>query len=254
MFYVHLYLIFCKEWWHWQYLYPIIDCMKNEQCDLSTCFLCRHCITEWKEVIAIKKTTLRFKKGEKLFAEGEKVKGIYLLYTGAVKVHKQWVEGKELIIRFTRPGDILGHRGWAAGDVYPVSATALEDSKACFVPNSFLESTLKADQAFTHTLMQFYAAELQKAELRMRNLALMEVKERVADALLELQGCYGTVKNKYIRVPVTRQDIAAYAGTTYETVFKFLKTLVHAKIIQVSGKSICINKPEKLQELVKNAK
>ena len=86
----------------------------------------------------------------------------------------------------------------------------------------------------------------------MRNLALMEVKGRIADALLELLAVYGTEKNKYIRVPVTRQDIAAYAGTTYETVFKFLKTLVSANIIQVAGKSIRINKIEKLQTLVKN--
>lgn len=225
--------------------------MKNEYCDVNTCFLCRHCIPDWKEVIAAKKTTLSFKKGSMLFKEGEPVKGIYLLYSGAVKVHKHWTDGKELVLRFTRTGDILGHRGLAAGDVYPVSATALEDSKACFITNSFLESTLKADHGFTYTLMQFYAAELQKAELRMRNLALMEVKGRIAGTLLELQAVYGTAKNKYIRVPVTRQDIAGYAGTTYETVFKFLKTLVASNTIQVAGKSIRINKPEKLQALIK---
>jgi CRP-like cAMP-binding protein len=228
--------------------------MKNEHCDVNTCFLCRHCMPEWKEVIALKKTTRSFKKGTLLFKEGEPVKGIYLLYEGAVKVHKQWADSKELIIRFTAAGDILGHRGLAAGDIYPVSGTALEDSKACFVQNQFLETTLKADHVFTHTLMQFYAAELQKAELRMRNLALMEVKGRIAETLLELQAVYGTAKNKYIRVPVTRQDIAGYAGTTYETVFKLLKMLVDAKIIQVSGKSICIIRPDKLQAMVKNAR
>jgi len=203
---------------------------------------------EWKEVIAVKKTTLRFRKGALLFKEGEPVKGIYLLYSGAVKVHKKWADGKELIIRFAAVGDILGHRG-LAGDIYPVSATALEDSKACFVSNPFLETTLRADHVFTRTLMQFYAAELQKAELRMRNLALMEVKGRIAEALLELQAVYGTGKNKFIRVPVTRQDIAGYAGTTYETVFKFLKILVDAKVIQVSGKSICIRQPGKLVKM-----
>ena len=227
--------------------------MKDEHCDVSTCFLCRHCVADWKELIAIKKTTLRFKKGAQLFKEGELVNGVYLLYSGAVKVHKEWINGKELILRFTRPGDMLGHRG-LAGNKYPVSATALEDSKACFVPNSFLETTLKADHVFTYALMQLFAAELQKAELRMRNLALMEVKGRIAGALLELQNVYGTTKNKFIRVPVTRQDIAAYAGTTYETVFKFLKTLVLNNSIQVSGKSIRINKPEGLQSLVDNAK
>ena len=123
---------------------------KNESCNVSSCFLCSHCIPEWKDLIAVHKTTLRFKKGEQLFSEGEPVKGVYFMYSGAVKVHKHWIDQKELIIRFTKAGDMLGHRGLAAGDVYPVSATALEDSSACFISNRFLETTLKADHAFTN--------------------------------------------------------------------------------------------------------
>ncbi|MEP6750819.1 MAG: Crp/Fnr family transcriptional regulator [Bacteroidota bacterium] len=227
--------------------------MKNDSCDVSSCYLCSYCIPEWKELIAVKKRTLRFKKGERLFTEGEKVTGIFFIYAGAVKVHKQWIDQKELIISFTKAGDMIGHRGLAAGELYPVSATTLEDSKACFISSSFLETTLKTDHAFTYRLMQFYAAELQKAEMRMRNLALMEVNGRIAETLLELFTVFGTDKNKYISVPVTRQDIAAYAGTTYETVFKFLKTLTVAKTISVSGKSIRINNADKLKGFIKKS-
>lgn len=193
-------------------------------------------------------------KGELIFKEGDKVNGIYFLYSGAVKVHKHWVDQKELIIRFTSTGDILGHRGLGAGELYPVSATALAESKACFITNNFLETTLKADHAFTFRLMQFYSKELQKAEMRMRNLALMEVKARISETLLELLNVFGKNKDNYITVPVTRQDIAAYSGTTYETVFKFLKNLITSKIISVSGKSIRINDENKLRKIVKNAK
>jgi CRP/FNR family transcriptional regulator len=223
--------------------------MKNESCNVSSCFLCSNCTAEWRQLIAVNKTTLRLKKGQRLFTEGEKMKGVYLLYSGAVKVHKQWTEDKELILRFTREGDILGHRALAAGDVYPVSATALEDTKVCFITSGFLDATLKTDHGFTYRLMQQYAMELQKAELRMRNLALMDVKGRIAETLLELLTVYGTNKSKYISVAVTRQDISAYAGTTYETVFKILRTLVSSKIISVNGKSIRINHAGKLQQL-----
>lgn len=228
--------------------------MKDVSCDLSRCFLCTHCIPEWKELIAVKKKTLSFKKGEVIFKEGDKVNGIYFLYSGAAKVHKHWVEDKELIIRFTRAGDILGHRGLGLGEFYPVSATALAESKACFISNSFLETTLRTDPGFTYRLLQFYAIELQKAEMRMRNLALMEVKGRIAEALLELLDIYGKNEDHHITVPVTRQDIAAYAGTTYETVFKFLKILTTAKIISATGKSIRIINETKLRKIVKDAR
>lgn len=226
----------------------------SEPCNLPNCFLCTNCIPEWREVIALNKKVIHFKKGELIFKEGEKVTGIYFLYAGAVKVHKQWVDQKELIIRFTRPGDILGHRGLAAGELYPVSATALVESSACFIGNNFLETILRADHALTYRLMQFYASELQKAEMRMRNLALMEVKGRIAETLLEILSAFGTNADGYITVPITRQDIAAYAGTTYETVFKFMKILTTTKTISANGKSIKINNAGKLQKIVDHVK
>lgn len=98
--------------------------------------------------------------------------------------------------------------------------------------------------------MHFYATELQKAEQRMRNLAHMEVKGRIADALLELCDVFGTDQQKNISVAVSRQDIASYAGTTYETVFKFFTGLIQKKIIATSGKTIKINNAAKLKQYI----
>ncbi len=226
--------------------------MKEVSCNLGNCFLCQFCIAGWKEIIAIKKKTIFFKRGELIFKEGQKVTGIYFIYSGAVKVHKQWTDRKELIIRFATSGDILGHRGLGAGDVYPVSATALEDTKACFIDNDFLDATLQTNHAFTYRLMQIYAVELQKAELRMRNLAHMEVKGRIATTLLEITDLFGTGKDKYISVVITRQDIAAHSGTAYETVFKFFKTLIKNKTIGVAGKKIRIINRNVLQGMIGN--
>lgn len=227
---------------------------KTRQCNLKSCFLCGHCSDGWRELIGLKKTTIFFKKGKSIFKEGEKVRGIYFVYSGAVKVHKNWLDKKELIIRFAKSGGVIGHRGLTSIKVYPVSATALEDSLICFVGNDFFETSLSNNSSLTYQFMQLYADELQQAEGRMRNLAMMDVKGRIAETLLELLKIFGTGRNKYITVPVSRQDIAAYAGTTYETVFKFLRVLVDTKVISVSGKSIRINDVDKLKRFIGHVK
>lgn len=227
--------------------------MRDVSCNLSDCFLCKTCIPEWKELVAIKKTTRLLKKGQLIFSEGEAVNGIFFLNSGSVKVYKKWGTDKELILRFAVAGDILGHRGLGGEAVYPISATALEDCRVCFITNAFLETTLKANHDLTYELMHFYATELQKAEKRMRNLAHMEVKGRIADALMQIANSFGIDKDQFIAASITRQDIASYAGTTYETVFKFFTELTDKTIIATNGKRIRIDKPDALKLFISTA-
>lgn len=233
---------------------PYYYTMLKVPCGLDDCFLCQHCIPEWKELIAIKKSTFVVKKGKPIFQIGEKVEGIFFIYSGAAKIHAPWGDDKELIIRFATAGDIAGHRGLQPStphQTYPISATALEDTTVCFIPNEFWEASLKANPSLTYTLMQFYAAELQKAEHRMRNLTHQEVKGRIADALLDISRTFGYNEDQFLAITLTRQDIASYAGTTYETVFKFFTELIEKKIITTEGKNIKINQPAMLAAYIR---
>jgi CRP-like cAMP-binding protein len=225
--------------------------MAKAICNLFDCFLCQHCMTEWRPLIGLNKETKMIRKGKTVFKEGDPVEGIYFMYQGWVKIHKEWTHPKELILRFAGAGDIIGHRGFGDKRTYPVSATALDDSLVCFVPEEFLESCLRANPGLTYRLMQFYAAELQKAERRMRDMVHMETKGRIAGALLEMNDKFGTNGDGFISMPVSRQDVASYAGTTYETLFKLFNEMKKDKLISTSGKFIKIKNESKLHQLVK---
>ena len=79
-------------------------------CDLNTCLLCKLCQKEWIPAIGAHRSNFKVSKGEIIFKEGDLVKGIFFVYEGTVKVHKHWGE-KELILRFGKKGNIIGHRG-----------------------------------------------------------------------------------------------------------------------------------------------
>lgn len=217
----------------------------------DNCFLCRYCLPEWLTAITTNAPVKRFKKGQVIFGEGEPVTGFYFLHTGKVKVHKRWGEEKELIVKIAKAGDVLGHRGMGKNQHYPVAATALENSTACFVSTDFLQTTLRVNNELTYQLMLFYANELQEAEQSMRNMVHMDVKGRIADALLKIQELFGMDEQGYIDSVLTRQDISSFAGTTYETLFKVLNELSKEGIVQLSGKQIAIVKQQALQSLIR---
>ncbi|TBO41816.1 Crp/Fnr family transcriptional regulator [Pedobacter kyonggii] len=213
---------------------------KNNNCDLKTCFMCQLTLKEWHPAIESHKRNFIAKKGEVIIKEGDQVSGVYFVTSGNVKVHKQWGD-KELILRFANDGAIIGHRGISSSiSTYPISATALETTKLCFVDIDFFKTTIKVNQEFAYGLLMFYADELHASEKKMRNLALMSVKGRLAVAILGLRDQFGLDDEGFLNLALSRQDLAAFTGATYETVFRTMNELLAEKLIIVKGKQIGI--------------
>jgi CRP-like cAMP-binding protein len=222
---------------------------KSPSCNLDTCFMCQLALPAWKPAIASHKKNYLVKKGETIFKEGDPVIGVYFVYEGSVKVHKQWGD-KDIIIRFATKGKIFGHRALGENtSIYPISATALETSTICFVDKDFFLSTIRVNQELAFKLMMFYADELRESEDKMRNLALMSVKGRLAVALFHLENLFGLDDQCCINIDMSRQDLAAFTGATYETVFRTMNELVQDKLIELFGKKIQIINPDGLKLL-----
>lgn len=222
--------------------------MKKMDCDLNTCFFCRGCSKEWLDLTRLKKQSFLLKKHEQLIKEGAAVTGMYFMLSGAVKVHKRWGE-KELIIRFATKGDVLGVRGF--GDsVYRISATTLDDTRICFIPDDHIKASLHIHPALSYKLMQYYATELSSAENRMSDLAHRDVKGRVAEALLMVHNIFGEDRDHFLQIALSRQDIAAYAGTTYETVFKIFTEWIALGWIKTDGKRIQVRSKKNIQSCI----
>jgi len=206
-------------------------------------------LIEWKPAIEANKKVYEVKKGELIFKEGQTVEGIYFVYKGILKVHKKWSSDKELILRFATAGSIVGHRGLSSFNKnYPISATALENSVVCFIDMDFFQSTLKVNMDFTYKLMMFFADELQDSEAKMRDIAHMSVKGRLAQALLNFKSQFGLAVDGSLKLELSKQDISSYVGATYETLFRILNELIEEKAVIVSKRNIAIANEELLMK------
>jgi CRP-like cAMP-binding protein len=79
----------------------------------------------------------------------------------------------------------------------------------------------------------------------------MPVKGRLANALLALQEKFGRTPEGYIRINLSRQDLASLVGATYETVFRTINELAQENLIHTDGKLIRIADPDRLSTYTK---
>jgi len=218
--------------------------MENHQ----HCFLYNHCLSEWRLLIEAQAKIHVYKKGESIFKVGEAAKGFYFIHEGKVKIHKKWKNNRDLILKLAGEGDILGHRGMLDAK-HPVSATALNKVTLCFISTDFFKTTLMVNHQLSYQMVLFFADELHKIEQSMWNMVHKDVKSRIAEALCSVQEIFGIDKEGYIHSPLSKQDIAAYAGTTYESLFKTLNEWKLAGIIDLSEKKIAIKNIVNLKKL-----
>ena len=223
-----------------------LDCIS---CSNSSCFVQKFCVPTWVGIINHSRNFGMYKKGEDIFREGERVFGIYFIQHGKVKVVSSGFNGRTQIVRLASDGHILGHRGFGA-ETYPVGAIALEDTWVCFLDNATLSDAFLNNPQFTYELMMFYSTELRKTEIRLRYLAQMTLREKIASCLLSLIDIFGVREDGVLNVVLSRQDMADIAGTNAEQVTRELSELEGEFLIKKQGKMIRILDMDGLIDIV----
>ena len=229
----------------------------NQDCKTCTnieCLIFNSTSNKQYEELNKNKTINLYKKNQQIFREENFVTGLFFIQKGKVKVYNE-TKYRTQIIRLAKDGDIIGHRGFGGNNRYPVSATTLEDSIICFVDQEVLFELLKRNPMLCINLMLFYATELREIETRLRNLAVLTVRERIADALLLINKTFGIIdkKNKksyFLDVELSRKEIAEMAGTYAEQASRYIKEFEKDKILSLFGKRIIIHQPAKLTQII----
>lgn len=198
-------------------------------------------------VIDDQKSCMEIKKGEILFEQGSRPRGLYCVNRGKLKVVRTGSEGKEQIVHLAGPGDIMGYRAILGSDKYSCSGIAIENSLVCFIPADIFVSLVENNPRLALQVMQLFSKELREAEKDIADIAQKPVRERLAQTLLLLKGTYGFERDELtLNIKITREDIAGIVGTTRETATRLLQDFKDEKIIELKEKKIRILDNEKL--------
>lgn len=221
----------------------VLEC---SACNNNNCLIKKNSLDSDINSFLKEKRMFNVGKSKHFILEGAPVHGLFFVYEGKVKVVKTGINGREQIVRFAQQGEIIGHRGFGAGEYYQIGAVALEDTILCSFSSSILMEALKRLPKLTFDFMTFYSEELNRSETKVRKIAQMTVRERVIDSLLYINRKFGKTK-EWLSVQLTRREIADFAGTTDEQVIRVISSLKKDGLIKTSGKKIAILDFDKLK-------
>lgn len=187
------------------------------------------------------KISSEYKRGQTIFNEGTTPFGLYCVNDGKIKISKQSDDGRELIIRLAKSGDLIGYKALLSGQKYTASAIALDDCRVCFIPKDAFLDILKRDHELSLGLMGLISSELRKAETKVAQLAQKPVRERLAETLLLLKETFGLKEDgKTINVLLSREEIANIVGTATESIIRSLSEFRKDGIVDLEGQKITI--------------
>lgn len=189
-----------------------------------------------------------FKKGEDIIEEGSTPKGVYYLYKGTAKLYKIGFNGKEQILRFTKAGDIIGYRSILSHQPFGASAGAMEDCEACFIPEKFFLKVLEIHPKLSFEILRRIAEDLGESAETITFLAQKTVRERLAEVLILLEHKLGTDAEGFIKISLTREEMANLIGTATESAIRLISEFKSDKLIEVDGRRIKLLDRPKLEK------
>jgi CRP-like cAMP-binding protein len=202
-----------------------------------------------KDELSRLKTCVSFRKGQVIIHEGARPQGVYCIHNGKVKLYTMGTEGKEQIIRFITNGELIGYRSLLSDEAISASATALEDTFACYIPKSSFFKVIEENPKFSLKLLKMSCHELGEAGKMITSLAQKNVKERLAEILLILRATFGEDEEGYLNISLTREEIANMVGTATESVIRLISELKKEGYISSKGKRIAVADRSALQQI-----
>lgn len=176
-----------------------------------------------------------YKKKSYLFHEGEEGQRVFLLVSGDVQLHKTSTDGKEVVIKVVRPGELFAEVILFEQTLYPVTAQALTDSLTLTIPRA--EISLLLEQAeFRNDFIGVLLRKQRYLSERIHYLTAYNVEDRLRMFLREHYG-----QEQEILCLLSKKDIAAAIGATPESLSRLLLRLEELDLLHWDKQIIRLN-------------
>ena len=183
--------------------------------------------------ICIPKT---LRRREMLFVEGEKGHSMYLVAQGTVQLFKTSEEGREVVIKLVRSGEIFGEVVLYEQDCFPVSASALTAAHLFLLPRKQFDCLLE-EEGFRRDFIAMLLSKQRYLTEQIFRLSALDVEQRFFHFLRDQYG----EREEYV-IDLSKRDVAAAIDALPETLSRLLLRLRDEGTAQWDGVELKVRK------------
>jgi CRP/FNR family cyclic AMP-dependent transcriptional regulator len=161
-----------------------------------------------------------------------------LVVRGLIRVYLASPEGRQVTVRYARPGDVLGIAVLVGGPVN-VGVQAVEPTSLFRISPRMLTAAARRDQRVCWAIAEELNRRLQETLEQTAVNAFGSVRQRVAAHLLDLASAQQHPRGP-LSARVSQQELADAAGSVREVVARALRDLRVAGIVATSADKVVI--------------
>jgi CRP/FNR family cyclic AMP-dependent transcriptional regulator len=164
-----------------------------------------------------------FPAGTRVFHEGDRSDACYIVREGSFRVTREHSDGRAITLATLGTGDIFGELAMLDGEVRSASVEALTDGELLALPAGEVRALLARHPEITVKLVAGVLSQL--------------VAEEAPRSSSEEAG---------VTIRMNQADLAQLAGTSRESVSRFLADLERAGVVKPGRGRVTVLEPDKL--------
>jgi CRP-like cAMP-binding protein len=214
----------------------------NDEAALRSCFLFSSLSDKTIQALSKACLSTTYAGGALIFAMGDEADGLRIILEGSVRVWISDSDGRELTVAMLEPGDSFGEIALFDGLPRSATASALEDTRCLFLPQTVVDRLLSENVGFANEVIKILCEILRRNTDEMGSITFRSLDSRLALKLCDLSVAHAIIDGNSARFTrkFSQGDLAKILGVTREAINKRLTVFSRENLIEMHDGFIVI--------------
>lgn len=205
---------------------------------------------EFLEELAGRVIERPFRKGERIFYQGDPGDSLYVVVSGMVKVVVTSEHGDEMVLVTLRDGESFGELALIDGRPRSATAEAAEQTSVLILGRETMLDLMQGRRNVTEGLLRSLGGLIRRLTEQASDLVFLDLHGRVAKLLVGMAEERGEATDEGILLDLhlTQSDLASMVGGSRQSVNQILRSFEQRGYLRLLGRAVSVQDMDRLRK------